>query len=81
VVNSLLQFSLDVGAEAGTLVPGRVLDPAALAEESAAKWRFVGTVVHVLLFAAVGLRWWLRRGAPEAPAAAASTPAEEGRGA
>ena len=81
MVNALLQFSLDVGKEAGTLLPGEVLDAAALAEESATKWHFVGTIVHVLLFAAVGLRWWLMRGgsAPPPPAPATSA-AEEERG-
>jgi len=83
VVNELLQFSLDVGRDAGTLIPGEVLDTAALAEETAAKWRFVGTMVHVLLFSAVGLRWWLMRGREPAAAAApaaATAASEEGRG-
>jgi hypothetical protein len=80
VVNSLLQFSLDIGKDAGTLIPGEVVDPAALAEESAAKWRFVGTVVHILLLAAVGLRWWLTRGRESAGAPAAPSTTEEERG-
>ena len=77
MVNDLLQFSLDVGRDAGTLIPGEVKSTAALAAESSARWQVLGTGAHVLMMVALLLRWACMRGVrAEAAAAAAEGQAE-----
>ena len=72
VVNDLLQFSLDVGRDAGTLIPGEVKSTAALAAESSARWQVLGTGAHVLMMVALLLRWACMRGVRAEAAAAAA---------